>query len=91
MVDARASAAAAFRAEGLAPIAWSADPGHRYGTHDHARHKVLYCVEGSITFTTADGDVVLHPGDRFDLPAGTRHSAIVGPGSVTCMEALRER
>jgi hypothetical protein len=28
-----------------------------------------------------------NPGDRLDLPAGVRHSAIVGPQGVTCLEA----
>ena len=31
--------------------------------------------------------VDLAPGDRLDLPAGTRHDAVVGPGGVTCLEA----
>jgi hypothetical protein len=26
-------------------------------------------------------------GDRLDLPAGTRHDALVGPTGVTCLEA----
>ncbi|HEY8760821.1 MAG TPA: hypothetical protein VIP52_07920 [Candidatus Dormibacteraeota bacterium] len=28
----------------------------------------------------------LEPGDRLELPPGTRHAAIVGPGGVTCVE-----
>ena len=31
----------------------------------------------------------LAPGDRLDLPAGTAHSAQVGPDGVTCLEAHR--
>ena len=27
------------------------------------------------------------PGDRLDLPAGTRHDAVVGPDGVRCLEA----
>jgi quercetin dioxygenase-like cupin family protein len=49
----------------------------------------LFCVDGSITFHTPDGDVELHPGDRLDLPPGTPHSATVGTSGVTCMEAAR--
>ncbi len=81
---------AAFAAEGLQPHSWSNSPGYRYGEHDHPYHKVLYCVAGSITFHTADGDVTLHEGDRLDLPPGTSHSATVGEQGVTCMEAARD-
>jgi len=90
MSDARAAAEQAFRAEGLRPRAWSNGPGYRYSSHDHPYHKVLYCVEGSITFTVDGGRRELGPGDRLDLPAGTPHSAVVGPGGVTCLEAARE-
>jgi quercetin dioxygenase-like cupin family protein len=83
------AALAAFAAEGLMPQRWSNGSGFRYGEHDHPYHKVLFCVAGSITFSTPDGDVTLHPGDRLDLPAGTRHGAVVGPEGVTCMEAAR--
>ena len=80
---------AAFAAEGLSPSTWSNGPGYRYGAHEHPYHKVLYCVDGSITFHTDDGDITLHAGDRLDLPPRTRHSATVGPEGVTCMEAAR--
>ena len=77
----------AFAAEGLDPHTWSNAPGYVYGEHHHPYHKVLFCIEGSITFRTPDGDVPLGLGDRLDLPAGTEHSATVGPDGVTCMEA----
>lgn len=80
-------AADAFAAEGLEPHTWSNEPGYRYGEHQHDFHKVLFCVRGSITFHTPDGDVSLGSGDRLDLPPGTPHSATVGPDGVTCMEA----
>lgn len=79
----------AFASEGLEPHSWSNQPGYRYGEHEHPYHKVLYCVEGGITFHTPDGDVVMGAGDRLDLPPRTRHSATVGPEGVTCMEAAR--
>lgn len=81
--------AAAFAAEGLRADTWSNGPGYEYGEHDHGYHKVLYCVSGSITFHTPEGDVELTPGDRLDLPPRTAHSATVGPDGVVCMEAAR--
>ncbi len=80
---------ALFRAEGLEPHSWSNQPGHWYSEHDHPYHKVLVCVEGSITFHTVDGDVQLQPGDRLDLPPHTHHAATVGPDGVTCLEAAK--
>ena len=85
----RARAETAFREEGLTAETWSNQPGFVYGEHDHPYHKVLFCVEGSITFHTPNGDVELGPGDRLELPPATSHSATVGPGGVTCMEAAR--
>ncbi|MDP8958032.1 MAG: AraC family ligand binding domain-containing protein [Actinomycetota bacterium] len=89
MREARHTAQRAMAAEGLAPHAWSNEPGYRYGPHAHPYHKILYCVAGSITFHTTTGDVELTPGDRLDLPPGTEHSATVGPEGVTCLEAQR--
>jgi hypothetical protein len=86
----RDDAVAAFRSEGCsAPRSWANGPGDRYGTHDHAYHKVLFCLEGSIVFHTAEGDVTLEAGDRLDLPAETEHGATVGPAGCACMEATR--
>lgn len=88
--DPRAVAEEAFASEGLAPREWSNEAGFRYTEHEHPYHKVLFCVQGSITFHTSDGDIVLGPGDRLDLSPGTPHSATVGPHGVTCMEAPRD-
>lgn len=86
----RREALAAFEAEGCgAPRSWSNGPGDRYARHAHDAHKVLFCVEGSITFHTDEGDVALEAGDRLDLPAGTEHAATVGPGGCACVEAMR--
>ena len=78
---------AAFRAESLSPYAWSNGPGDRYGIHTHAFDKVLYCVRGSIIFVVEDRDVPMKAGDRLDLPAGSAHSALVGPEGVMCLES----
>ena len=81
--------ATTLRGEGLSPGAWSNGPGDRYAPHAHDYDKVLVCAEGSIRFGLPDrGSAVdLAVGDRLDLPAGTRHDAVVGPEGVTCLEA----
>jgi quercetin dioxygenase-like cupin family protein len=78
-----------FIAEGLEPYRWSNGPGYHYAAHTHHYHKVLICESGSITFHTPDGDILLGPGDRMDLPPGTEHSATVGDAGVVCWEAAR--
>ena len=81
----------AMDAEGLRPYAWSNAPGDVYATHSHAYHKVIYVVQGSVTFGLPQRgeQVTLHTGDRLDLPAGVTHDAVVGPQGVTCLEAHR--
>ena len=76
-----------LRSEGLDPSAWSNGPGDRYAAHDHGYDKVIVVERGSIRFGLGDRTVDLAFGDRLELPAGTRHDALVGPGGVTCLEA----
>lgn len=89
-VSAREDADAVFRNEGCsAPSQWGNGPGDTYGRHSHAYHKVLFCLDGSITFHTREGDVELRPGDRLDIAPGTEHAATVGDHGVSCVEAVR--
>ncbi len=78
-----------LRAEGLDPSPWSNGPGDRYGAHDHGYDKVIVVERGSITFGLPDegSSIALATGDRLELPAGTRHDAVVGGSGVTCWEA----
>jgi quercetin dioxygenase-like cupin family protein len=77
--------------EDLRPYRWSNGPGDVYGAHTHGYHKVIYVVEGSITFGLPnEGErVQLKVGDRMDLPSGVRHDAVVGPDGVVCLEGHR--
>ena len=76
-------------AEGLQPYRWSNAPGDVYAAHTHPYHKVIYVVQGSITFgLPGEGrQITLNVGDRLELPAGTLHNAVVGPEGVVCLEA----
>jgi quercetin dioxygenase-like cupin family protein len=80
-----------LRGEASDCYSWSNGPGDRYPAHNHAYEKVLYCVDGSITFgLEADGRrIELKATDRMVLPAGTIHSAVVGPAGCTCIEGRR--
>ena len=78
----------ALRREAVSCYSWSNGSHDRYAAHSHSYDKILYCVDGSITFMLErEGKrLELKPGDRMVLPAGTVHSAIVGPGGCTCVE-----
>jgi uncharacterized protein YjlB len=78
-----------LRAEGLDSSSWSNGPAERYAAHEHGYDKVIVVERGSIAFgLPADRrSIALDAGDRLELPAGTRHDAIVGPSGVTCLEA----
>jgi quercetin dioxygenase-like cupin family protein len=80
-----------LRGEATACHSWSNGPGDRYAPHTHSYEKVLYCVEGSIAFVLdSEGRrLELNAGDRMVLPAGTIHSATVGPSGCTCIEGRR--
>jgi len=80
-----------LQAEAAGCYSWSNGPGDRYAAHSHSYEKVLYCVDGSITFVLeADSKrLELKPGDRMVLPPGTVHSAVVGPHGCTCIEGHR--
>jgi len=77
--------------ENLKPYAWGNSPGDVYQAHTHRYHKVIYVLQGSITFGLPEEgrQVALKAGDRLELPAGTQHNAIVGENGVRCLEAHR--
>jgi len=81
----------ALRKEARSCYSWSNGPHDRYAAHSHPYEKVLYCVDGSITFVLEQEGkrVELGAGDRMVLPAGTVHSAVVGPAGCTCIEGKR--
>ncbi len=78
-----------LREEGLSAYRWSNGPGDTYGRHSHPFHKVIYVVQGSITFILPDRgeQFVLNAGDRLDLPRDVAHEAEVGAMGVICLEA----
>jgi quercetin dioxygenase-like cupin family protein len=80
-----------LRAEAEGCYSWSNGPHDRYAPHSHSYEKVLYCVDGSITFVLEKtGErLLLRAGDRMVLAPGTIHSAEVGPHGVTCIEGRR--
>jgi quercetin dioxygenase-like cupin family protein len=78
-----------LRDEGMVPSRWGNPPADRFGAHEHAYDKVIVVERGSIQFgLPATGESIeLASGDRLELPAETRHDAIVGSAGVSCLEA----
>jgi quercetin dioxygenase-like cupin family protein len=90
-MDTRDDLMTKLRGEATGCYSWSNAPGDRYAPHSHGYEKVLYCVEGSITFILEGdgGRLELTAGDRMVLPAGTVHAAEIGPGGCACIEGRR--
>ncbi len=57
---------------------WKDGPNNKYPEHFHKGRVSLHIVSGSVTFS-GDFNKTLIAGDRFDVPVGAKHSAIVGP------------
>jgi uncharacterized protein YjlB len=78
--------------EGLSPYSWSNGPFDVYAAHSHSYNKVIYVVQGSITFGLPElgNQLTLKAGDRLDLPAGVIHDAHVGAEGVICLEAHKD-
>jgi mannose-6-phosphate isomerase-like protein (cupin superfamily) len=77
--------------EGLDPYAWSNGAFDIYSAHSHGYDKVIYVVQGSITFGLPEFDrsLTLKAGDRLDLPAGVVHNASVGAEGGVCLEGQK--
>ena len=78
--------------EGLSPYSWSNGPHDIYAAHSHSYNKVIFVVQGSITFGLPElgKQLTLKTGDRLDLPAGVVHDAVVGSQGVVCLEAHKD-
>ena len=78
--------------EGLSPYSWSNGPHDSYAAHSHSYNKVIYAVQGSITFGLLElgKQLTLNAGDRLDLPGGVVHDARVGAQGVICLEAHKD-
>jgi uncharacterized protein YjlB len=78
--------------EGSSPYSWSNGPHDIYAAHSHSYNKVIYVVQGSITFGLPGlgTQLTLKAGDRLDLPAGVVHDAVVSAQGVICLEAHKD-
>ncbi len=59
---------------------WQDRPGAIYPDHTHAAETAHVILEGEMTLTVNGKTQTFHAGERCDVPAGTVHSARMGPG-----------
>jgi quercetin dioxygenase-like cupin family protein len=69
-----------FEDENFASVyEWQDVPGTVYEEHVHQGKVSLFVTDGSITFDFLGDKREVKAGERFDVPPGKLHSAIVGP------------
>lgn len=58
---------------------WEDAPGVFYSDHTHPTTTAHIIVSGEMKLTVNGESKTYYPGDRRDVPAGTIHSALMGP------------
>ena len=68
-----------FEKEGFTQVfEWSDPAGTVYEEHVHKGKVSLFVTDGSITFNFEGVTREIKAGERFDVPLGAKHSAVVG-------------
>ena len=79
-----------LRGEGFSGIFVHRDRPHaRYPDHTHAGTTAHIVLEGQITVTSEGQTATYGAGERFDIRAGSVHSAIAGPEG--CLYMIGEK
>ncbi len=69
-----------FESEGFQSVyEWEDAPGTVYEAHAHKGKVSLFVTDGSIRFDISGEIKEVRAGERFDVPVGIDHSAVVGP------------
>lgn len=68
-----------FEDEGFANVyEWSDKAGTVYDAHSHKGRVSIFVVDGSCMFDFNGEKKEIRAGQRFDVPVGAEHSAVVG-------------
>lgn len=77
-----------FKNEGFAHVyKWTDAPNFEYPRHAHLGRVAYYVLRGGMKVTFSDGVKNLNAGDRFDVPIGALHEAVIGPDGCTYLVA----
>ncbi len=79
----------ALQTEGLSVLEWSDPPGTIYPVHTHPFVQVRVLLSGHLRIGLPETgeEILLNPGDRFDLPADTPHWEDVNGSAATYLAA----
>lgn len=81
-----------LQGEGMITAWWSDMPGSRSPEHAHPFSETRWVLSGFLRIALEGEVVELGPGDRIDLPPGTRHSTeVVGLAPVVCVTGTTDR
>jgi quercetin dioxygenase-like cupin family protein len=58
---------------------WQDAPGTVYPTHAHKGKVTIFVTDGSVLFDFNGEKKEIKVSERFDVPTGVSHSAVVGP------------
>lgn len=58
---------------------WSDPAGTVYPPHSHKGKVSLFVTDGSVEFDFSGEKKIIKAGERFDVPVGPQHGAVVGP------------
>lgn len=64
---------------------WTDISGTVYEPHEHRGKVAVITTSGSIEFDIVGEKKTFRAGDRFDVPVGVIHSAVVGPEGWSCV------
>ena len=79
-----------LQAEGFrTTYVWQDGPGSHYPDHTHASETAHIILSGEMTLTMNGEAKTYREGERCDVPAGTTHSAKMGPRG--CRYLIGER
>lgn len=77
-----------FEEEGFSSVyEWSDPAGTVYEAHSHHGKVSLFVTDGSITFDFSGQKHQVKANERFDVPIGKEHSAVVGSQGWICIVA----
>ena len=72
-----------FEREGFETIYEHQDePGKVYEEHSHPTDQAIFVTDGSIIYTINGEEKEITAPKRFNIPANTPHSAVVGPDGM---------
>ncbi|RKQ93591.1 Cupin domain-containing protein [Solirubrobacter pauli] len=64
------------------------EPDAELPRHSHHNEQAGLCTRGSLTFSTADGDKEVGPGEIWMIPAHEEHGGRSGPDGATVVEVF---